>query len=270
MWSAFSGQSAPQWMVTRLSRHMYGRSCAAILSHPGLAVQQVKALTGNKHQPIVEFLPLFPKEMFADVPRPDPAADEFRVLTVGRCEEFKGAYDLIEIAKRARALSKKRMRFDWCGTGDAIEEARRRVQAEGLTDSFTFHGWTSLEDLAALWGRSHVCLVPTTSRFVEGFNQVVIEAALAWRPVITSAVCPALEFVRPCSIEVQVDDLDGYVRTLVSLTEDRGRYMSLQSRCAEVVRPFFDEANSFGAAVRHALSGLRERGAVEPVAHPPS
>ncbi len=269
MWSAFRKRNFPRWLMTRLSRHFYARTCPAILSHPGLAVQQVHELTQGKPRPIVEFLPLFPRDMFANSARPDPAADEFRVLTVGRCEEFKGAFDLIEIAKRVRALGGSRMRFDWCGTGGAIEEGRRRVQAEGLADSFAFHGWTSMEDLASLWGRSHICVVPTTSSFVEGFNQVVIEAALAGRPVITSAVCPSLDFVRACSIEVTVDDIDGYVRALVSLADDRSRYAALQSRCAEVVRPFFDKSNSFGAAVRHVLEELRTRGEVRPVSHPP-
>ena len=269
MWSAFEKRSFPRWVVTQLSRHFFARSAPAILSHPGLAVQQVKDLTGGRHRPIVEFLPLFPREMFADAAKPDPSADEFRIMTVGRCEEFKGAFDLIEIAKRAQKLTKTRLRFDWCGTGDAIEEGRRRVQAEDLGDHFTFHGWTSIEDLAALWGRSHLCVVPTTSRFVEGFNQVVIEAALAGRPVITSAVCPSLEFVRACSIEVKVDDVDGYVNALESLVNDRSRYLALQSRCAAVVKPFFEESKSFGAAVRHILEDLRTRGEVRPVSHPP-
>lgn len=266
---AFGRPSLTNRLVTRLSRHFLARSCAAILSHPGAGVRQAFEFTGGRPRPVIEFLPLYLKEMFGGIPRPDSAAEVFRVLTVGRCESFKGAFDLIEIAKRCRDLGKSTMAFDWCGTGGALEEARRRVKEAGLDEQVRFHGWTSMEDLSALWGRSHVCVVPTTTRFVEGFNQVVIEAAIAGRPVITSAVCPALEFVRPCSIEVPPDDVDAYVQALVSLADDRTRYSELQSRCQAAAEPFFDESRSFGAAVRHVLQEIGTSGAVRSRASDP-
>lgn len=265
LWPEFRKPSRVLALMIRLSRHFFSSSCSAILSHPGLAVEQTKKLTHNKHQPIVEFLPLYPHGMFANAAQPQADAEVFRVLTVGRVEENKGIFDLIEIAKRVRERSKSPVRFDVCGTGGAIEEARRRIQDQGLSDLLVLHGWTSMEDLEALWGQSHLCVVPTTSQFVEGFNQVVVEAALAGRPVITSSVCPSLDFVRPCAIEVPVDDVEAYVRAIVSLADDRARYTELQSRCAAVVRPFFDETKSFRAAVRHVLEGLMDRGAVTPV-----
>jgi glycogen synthase len=260
---AFGRPSLANRAVTRLSRHFLSKSCSAILSHPGPGVRQSFDLTGGKPRPILEFLPLYERDMYASVRPPEVDADEFRVLTVGRCEDFKGAFDFVEIAKQCRALGQARITFDWCGTGASLEEAQRRVRAEGLEASVRFHGWTSMEELTDLWSRSHVCIVPTTSRFVEGFNQVVVEAAIAGRPIITSAVCPALEFVRECSIEVPVDDVGAYVKALLSLADDRARYAALQSRCARAVEPFFDESRSFGAAIRHIVQQIRTNGTVE-------
>ena len=56
--------------------------------------------------------------------------------------------------------------------------------------------------MRAMYDDAHVVIVPTTSDFIEGFNKVVAEAVLAGKPVITSSVCPALEYVRDAVIEV--------------------------------------------------------------------
>jgi glycogen(starch) synthase len=266
---AFRKSPPARRLAVRQSRRFYAKSCYAILSHPGVAVDQVNTLTDGQHRPIVEFLPLFRRETFADVPGPARQRDVFKVMTVGRVEPEKGIFSLIEIARRVREAGGNNVRFDVCGEGSALAEARRRVTAQGLDDVVRLHGWTSMEDLHRLWGESHVALVPTTSDFVEGFNQVVIEALLVGRPVITSRVCPALDFVRPSAIEVEVDDVSGYAHAILELAQKPESYDRLQSRCAELMRPFLDQSKSFGAAVHHVLKSALEGREVSPVAHPP-
>jgi glycosyltransferase involved in cell wall biosynthesis len=190
-------------------------------------------------------------------------------MTVGRVEPDKGIFALLEAARISKEKLGRRVRFDVCGTGSALEEARRRVVGMGLQETMTLHGWTSMEDMARLWGESHVAVVPTTSDFVEGFNQVVIEAVLAGRPVITSRVCPALEYVRPCAIEVDVDDVEGYAHAIVDLANNREKYGKLQNSTRDVVKQFLDPGKSFGAAVEHVLRGIAVGQEVSPVSHPP-
>ncbi|HUF79862.1 MAG TPA: glycosyltransferase, partial [Burkholderiales bacterium] len=162
------------------------------------------------------------------------------------------------------------IRFDVCGAGSALDAARRRVAEIGLQDGMTLHGWTAMPEMVRLWGESHVAVVPTTSDFVEGFNQVVIEAVLAGRPVITSRVCPSLEYVRPCAIEVDVNDIQGYVDAVVGLAADRQRYARLQHSTRAVIAPFLDPASSFGAAVEHVLRAIAAQREATPVSHPPA
>ena len=42
-----------------------------------------------------------------------------------------------------------------------------------------------------MFRQAHVLIVPTTTDFIEGFNQVVVEGVLAGRPVITSWNVPS-------------------------------------------------------------------------------
>lgn len=269
MLPAFGTPSVAVRVATRMSRRFLQSVCPAILSHPGVGVRQVHELADSRPRPVVEFLPLYDHRVFAGSEPPSASAKEFRVITVGRCEEFKGAFDLVEIAKRALRISGRPLRFDWCGAGAALEEARRRVIAEGLSASVTFHGWTEMAELQQLWSQSHLCVVPTTSRFVEGFNQVVVESVISGRPVVTSAVCPSLDFVRPCAVEVEVDSIDGYVDAIVSLANSSSRYDDLRSSCARLTPQFFDPRKSFRAAIEHIIDDLHELGHVRPLAHPP-
>lgn len=259
-----------QRLAAKLSKKFYADKCTAILTHPGATVRQIHEVTNGRTRPIVEFLPLLRADAFAGVTPPDPDASVFRLMTVGRVEADKGAFAIVEMAKRVRDQLGTAARFDVCGTGGALEEARRRVVSQGLQDTITFHGWTKMEDMTRLWGESHLAVVPTTSDFVEGFNQVVIEAALAGRPVVTSRVCPALDYVRPCSIEVEVDDIAAYTNTIVDLAKNRARYRQLQANTAPVVAQFLDPKNSFRAAVEEALSAIAEGREVQSKATPPA
>ena len=49
---------------------------------------------------------------------------------------------------------------------------------------------------------------------------VCAEAILANRPLIASAVCPALEDLQEASIEVQPDNIDQYCQAVLRLSEE--------------------------------------------------
>jgi glycosyltransferase involved in cell wall biosynthesis len=107
-------------------------------------------------------------------------------------------------------------------------------------------------------------VVPTTVEFVEGFNQVVVEALLAGRPVITSSVCPAVEYVEPAVLQVPPDDGDAYERAILTLADDAATYERLRAACEPVCRKFLDDATSFRTALRHVLSAVAEGRPITP------
>jgi glycogen(starch) synthase len=256
-------------VLTRASRHLFERSCAAILSHPGPCAKQAYELTRGQPQPIVEFLPLFRRERFAQVRPPKRNDGPFRVITVGRLEPEKGIYDLIAVAKQLKANGRADIFFDVCGAGSALDDARNKVRELGLGHVMELHGWTKMDQLLELWNQSHAAVVPTTTDFVEGFNQVVIEALLAGRPVITSRVCPALDYARPSAIEVPENNVAAYCEAIVRLVDDHALYDRLQGNCARLASLFLEEDRSFAAAVRHVLVALKDGREVTPVSHPP-
>ncbi len=82
-----------------------------------------------------------------------------------------------------------------------LADLRAAVKEADLADVFRCHGHCNKPIMRQMYANSHVVIVPTTGDFIEGFNQVIAEAILSGRPVITSAVCPAIAYVREACIE---------------------------------------------------------------------
>jgi hypothetical protein len=108
-----------------------------------------------------------------------------------------------------------------------------------------------------LYAAAHVVIVPTTTDFIEGFNQVVAEGVMAGRPAITSSVCPALEYVAEAVVEVPPDDVTAYGDAVMRLADDREFYEARRRGCRAVAGQFYDDRLSWRAALSAALDGLR-------------
>src|SRR5207249_4484327 len=115
--------------------------------------------------------------------------------------------------------------LDMCGDGGALAQLGADVVRYGVQDSVTIHGHVKRPEMLDLLQTVQVVVVPTRSTFPEGLNQVVIEAVLARRPVVTSAVCPALELVAPAAVEAIADNSESY-RTSIERLMDQPRFFS--------------------------------------------
>jgi glycosyltransferase involved in cell wall biosynthesis len=187
----------------------------------------------------------------------DPDNRPFRVFYAGRIERSKGVFDLLAIARRFKAQGIDDVVFDICGSGGAFDQLKANTQAAGVADRFLLHGYCNQPAMRRHYEASHVVIVPTTSDFVEGFNQVVAEAVLARRPVITSAVCPAIDYVREAAIEVPVDDVQAYGDAILALRNDPALLRAKIDACAALQAPYYDPARGWGAALEAALRSLR-------------
>ena len=106
---------------------------------------------------------------------------------------------------------------------------------------------------AGWYQKAHLVVAPTTSESIEGLNKVVVEAVLAGRPVVTSRVCPALEYVRDAVLEVPPDDTRAYGDAVLRLVDDKALYEQKRRGCASSTEQFYDPAQGWGATLRKAL-----------------
>jgi glycosyltransferase involved in cell wall biosynthesis len=185
------------------------------------------------------FMPTFPAASFPEV-RSAPVAEEpFRVLFVGRIDETKGVFDLLEMASQLPHVL-----FSVCGEGSQLPEVRRQIAARGL-GNVTVHGRLERPALIQQYLAAHVVVVPTTSRFCEGFAMVVAEAILLLRPVITNPVVPAAEVLPGAVISVPTDDTAAYVRAIERLRCEKDEYARLVQGARELRALILDDSTSF-------------------------
>lgn len=218
------------------------RRCKVIVVTSKDIADQVRRFTNAE---IISHLPTYSPKQFADI-TPSTWTDEFRIIFVGRVVENKGIFDLLEMARRLPQIQ-----FDVCGDGDALTRARRAAPA-----NVTFHGFCDQPKLRAIMGRSTAAIVPTRSDCEAGFEMTCAEAILAGRPLITSAVCPALEYVRAASVEVKPDDVAGYVDAITELSLDRRLYERKREACLSLQAQFYDEGNSWLVSMKKAIHRL--------------
>ena len=108
-----------------------------------------------------------------------------------------------------------------------------------------------------MYAACHVVIVPTTAAFVEGFNQVVVEAVLSGRPVIASSVCPALAYVREAVIEVAPGDVKGYASAVLRLRDEPGLRERMAKSCEGLKTQFLDVQRGWAGAFRHVVRAFQ-------------
>lgn len=256
LWCKYRTLRLADELILSLSRNLFSNKSKAILAVSHDITQQICQLTAGKHQPIFEFFPTFRQADFANLAEPSPLRSPFRVLFAGRVEQSKGVFDLLEIAKRFAIEGRQDMIFDICGEGSALESLRAAANQAGVDASLIFHGYCRKPQMQEMFSRSHVVIVPTRTEFIEGFNRVVCESILSGRPVVTSAVCPALSYVRDAVVEVPPDDVKAYGDALLKLYSNLEFYEEKRQACLRAQEQFYDITKSWGAALKSILLAI--------------
>ncbi len=241
-----------QRTIRCLNARFFRKHVAAMLSLSNDITEQVRSMLQGHLTPIFPFLPTYRAEAFNGF-GPPANAPPFRVFFAGRMERSKGVYDLFDIAKRFNASNQTDIEFDLCGDGAELSNLRQAVKQAGLESRFRCHGHTTKPFMREMYEKCHVVIVPTTSGFIEGFNKVVAEGVLAGRPVITSSVCPALEYVKDAVVEVPPDSAMAYADAILKLKEDTALYAAKRVGCETARSQFYDVQRGWKAALKRAI-----------------
>ena len=236
-----------------INKYLFTNFSEAILVGSQDTGKQVDELTKGKHPQMYEFNYSYRRSDFADLNQSSRDCEEFRVLFAGRIERNKGVFDLLEIAKDFVNHGTNNIVFDICGDGSALESLRLAVNEAAIEDNFICHGYCNKQQMRKMFERSHIVVVPTRTDFSEGFNRVVGESVLSERPVVTSAVCPALSYVKEAVVEVPPNDVKAYGDAILNLYRDRQLYEQKILACKIVQEQFYDPNKGWGTALKSIL-----------------
>ncbi len=241
-------------LIWRLNARFFQKRAMALLSVSRDVSEQVRTLLNGKPIPIEQFVPSYRPLAFGQGLGEPPAPPPFRVFFAGRIERNKGVFELLELAKHFAAEGRNEIEFDLCGDGSELEHLRQAAAAAAVDGRFRCHGHCDKETMRQMYQRCQVVIVPTTSQFTEGFNKVVAEGVLAGRPVITSSVCPALDYVKEAVLAVPADDTEAYGKAIVRIETDSQLYNSKRLGCESARALFCDPKNGWAAALKRALA----------------
>ncbi len=202
------------------------RAVRAAIALPLLLADRVLVNSDFSRESLTEVVPSLTEQsvvVYNGVAGPDGVTaareelrDGLRIVYVGRLSPRKG----VDVAVDALARLIERgvdARLDLVGsvfTGYEWYERQlhEQVSALGLSDRVTFRGfqtsvWGALED-------ADVAVVP--SRLEEPFGNTAVEAVLAGRPVVVSAIGGLAEAIDgfACAIRVPADDVDAMADAL--------------------------------------------------------
>lgn len=251
----------PGFIHRRLNRRFFERRAFAVMTASDDISRQVRRLTHGEARPIYEFLPTYRREMFSGIAPPSPwglMGAPFRVFFAGRVEANKGVNVLLDLAEMLSA-EEPAVEFDLCGTGSALEALRESATRKGLSERFRCHGHCNRESMRKMFEDCHAVIVPTTREFNEGFNQVVAEAVLAGRPVITSSVCPALSYVREAVMEVPPDSTVEYAGAIRALANDPELYEAKRAAASRYQEQFYAPDNGWASTLLKVLALAQKR-----------
>jgi glycogen synthase len=249
-------------MVQRLDSLFFRWGSSATIGVSPECIRQVDQLTRGNHNSLFEIRAQFLSERFENVgPPPAPGEHPFRITYIGRVVRAKGVFDVLEIARMLDNRAPGRVQFELCGAGPDLDALKERHRELGLGDTVTIRGWVPPAELCDVYARSHASIVPTTSAFAEGLAMTAAEAVLAGRPVITNAVVPALEILRPASVEAETNDVKSYVNAILKLIDSPSYYRSLCEACLPLQRQFYDRDQGLTAVLGRVFHSLdRETG----------
>lgn len=255
LWPKLAPKSITRSLLNWLEGRFFFPACDHLQAVSQDIVDQVVASSAPLRSPPCKFVPTYrPQDFIATKPARFPErGSPFRLLYVGRIEQDKGVFDLVEVMRSLEAKEPGRFQLTICGTGSADRELAEDVTAAGLDQSIELSGQCGAAQLAAQYADCHVVLVPTRSTFEEGYAKVTAEAVLNLRPVITSAACPALADVADAAIEVRVDDLADYVDAIRKLASDPKLFAEKMAAAYQVRQIYFDEGHSYRAVIEPPL-----------------
>ncbi len=226
---------------------------ATICISPECERQVREMVCGKVSGSLLQARSSYQRSHFTGIRPPVWDAGSFSAMYAGRVERSKGVFDLLDVMAGLHSDVQSKVSLEICGGGTALGELKVECARRGLDGCIRILGQLNSADMLAAYDRSHLVIVPTTADFPEGLNRVVVEGVLCGRPVVATAVCPAIDVLPRSVIAVECGDKLAMAAAIKRLATDKRYYESMRVNCAAEAEQFYDRQQSWGAALSRAL-----------------
>lgn len=198
-------------------------------------------------------------EMAAKVKLPKQLnEDENRLVIayVGRIEENKGVFDLLEASERL-ILDNPNLLLVYAGDGSAMKRLSEIVVEKKLQENVVMLGRLNREELVGFLSVAAVLVAPTKLSFPEGRCMVVMEGLVLGVPVIAPNFGPFPYLIKDNvnGFLFKPDDVGDLEFCLRKVVIDEKVRESLKLTARATGRELVDPENRFGRTVMRAFGG---------------
>jgi glycosyltransferase involved in cell wall biosynthesis len=183
------------------------------------------------------------------------------IAYVGRIECDKGALDLFEAARDVlRAYPDYRLVY--AGAGGCVDQLKRAIEADRLADRVFLLGKISRRDVACLFRKSWVVVLPTQSKLAEGRPETALEALCMGAPVIAPRYGTFLDIVidRENGLFYQPDNTADLARKLAEIHDDQLHATLVAGAAADPERRIRPGLVNYGRTVLKSIEACEKRG----------
>lgn len=171
-----------------------------------------------------------------------------KLLFVGRLDSAKGVGRVLEIARRLRSAGCIAS-IDLIGDGPERPAFEEFCRKHGLEQDVRFHGWKPREELANIYGRAHILLIPSISS--EGWPKVISEAMAYGVVPLASNISSIPQYLTQFETGRTFPPLDveAFVGAALWYTEHPQHWKQESENCVRAARFF---------TYRHYLAAVQE------------
>ena len=164
--------------------------------------------------------------------------DAYSILFVGRFVEKKGFKMLYEAVKELRLSERRKIRVHCVGDGPGLSHFKKKVAAEGASETFIFYGARQKSFVTKLMSECDLFVLPSkmaANGDCEGLPVVLMEAMAAGTPIISTyhSGIPELISDRETGLLVHENDTVA-LRSAISFAINNSSEMSAMADNAKV------------------------------------
>lgn len=222
------------------------RAVDAALCTSAECARQFSHLAGAQTPTFVEIPQQRSSWKFAVEQASKPRSEGRLLLFLGRVENDKGVFDLIDAFKRLRARHRDIV-LRIAGDGGAAEAVAEQLEVENFGEAARYLGRLDADQVHEILARTHLLVCPTRSAFKEGLALVCVEAAVHGAPSVMSSVVPARDLLPDSGEVFQADDAESLTAALDRLLSDPSLHAERSRLAQDESAALFDRSRSWGS-----------------------
>ncbi len=165
--------------------------------------------------------------------------EPIKILFLGKIEEMKGVYDLLEVINNNRKIFEGKIELIIGGNGE-VKKLENILDRYNLSKTVKFEGWVSGKKKEELLKECDIYILPS---YFEGLPISILEAMSYKMPIISTPVGGINEIVKDKinGIIIEPGNKDDIVNSILFFIENKDAIKQMGDKSLEIVKPYFAE-----------------------------